>query len=603
MSDPVIEIKLVGDDQYADGANQLPPAQPSNQPPTPPESNQEAKQPQPPQGTPDRTYPNTGRRPDHFPSEEVIDQINDSIRDSRSRKKKPKPAEDSQPDKANPQQQSDRPDHNGQDFKELEAKAGKRLSDLFSPAVVRRWTDHLFGRGMLGQFADTFANSALKNARVGGRGKAGTENEYEAGDQGTTNNEGDSENRNKSLVDHLSGFIKSLTPDHRKTRKEEEFERQRAGLAALRERADRQIESLLRGENGDQSDDDSAFEKVSKTETAIGKFTDAISRGVDSFERTVSNITRLIMIRVSASLIQTRRTSMKASRATSQAMNRGLSRARRSRSYRRARIAGKRMARKARKVRSEVGRSIGRTRIGRGLLKGGRAVSSKSKSALTGITSRLGLGARGGIAASGGGGLAGGAAGLAGGMAIGAAAAVAAFLAVALAARMAVKAFENQANELEEVSGAIVASKLKIQANLLQNQIERAQKIEGPVAQVNNSRGRLEDALYELSTEFLESFSKLAPIVEGALDMGTILVRNVEIVTNQLQSVADYARLDFEGGRKNAAEAATARAKLAEAMAELVALNKEDKDNPHVKWLLNLDPFGKVDGNNANPGP
>ena len=614
MSDPSIEIKLVGDEAYLQQLEDASKEQPT---PAQPEQQQPSTSAQEPQQQPARpessVYPDTGRRrPDWFPDESVIDRINDAFKDTLDRKrpkKKPKnepepqepkrPPESSKPkdepkeprrpepplpETPKPESKKEdskpeevprpRPEPTQQPFEDFEKHAQHRLSDIFSPAVVRRWTDHFFGRGLLGQVADTVANNTLKKTRLGGKGRhdeaeqkprrnrprrnddvddrpqtSRPESSDEPQETPRRNNDRPTddqpvEERPKSFMDRLSDFLKRSTPQRQQSRKEVELQGQRQSLQRLRERADRQIR-FLTGKDTKEDREAKAAESQEEPsrntdpETIIGKFTDSLARGTESIEKTFINTTRQMMLQVRGLLTKGRRAGLRARRQ----VGRGLERVQDSPIYRRARITQRRLGRRARQVGNEVAESLGRTRIGRAILGAGQRVGSAAR----GVAQKVGFGG----SASGGGGASAasrlaGIARVAGPFAIGLAAGAAALLGLAAASRKVVQRFTKQADELEEYSGAIVAARLKIEAERIKNTIDRTRKLETPVARVEGARGRLEDALFELSTEFKESFSKLAPIVEVGVDSLTAVVTAAQVVINKLQEMADYAQLDLE---------------------------------------------------------
>ena len=177
-----------------------------------------------------------------------------------------------------------------------------------------------------------------------------------------------------------------------------------------------------------------------------------------------------------------------------------------------------------------------------------------------------------------------------------------AVVALAAAFKKTVSIFEQQADELEGVSGAILSARLKIQADRVQNRLERARKTEKPIARVERARGRLEDALYDLTTEFQQSFGKLAPAVEIGIDSLTAMLRFGEVAVNHLQILIDKITFDRASEDRNRVELKDANEKLAEAMLELALQDRKAPDD-HTKWLLGLDPFEKAPGDQANPGP
>ena len=636
MSDPIIEIKLVGDESYLQSLEN---ERPRQEPPVEPaahssqRSNQQTNQ----QPSGKQQFPDTGRKPDWFPDADLIDRINAAFRNSErktSRKiddkeeaakktnqtgksppKQPEPVPAKTPD-ANAKKPQ-RPKKKEQSFEEFEKRSDHRLADILSPAVVRRWTDHFLGRGILGQTADTFANKFLKKTRFdalkkrsGGQSESGGRRTDQAQEQIKH------EQRRRSIFDRFSDFLKSATPERQKNRREQEFSDRREQLAALRLRADRQIRRLT----GKETDEDRAADKDeserstirrpgNQIETTIGKFTDALGRGVDSMERTFINASRRVLTQVRGVITNSRRLKLRTDRQVS----RGLSRITESRTFRKARIATKKFSRSARQTSGNLVRdivqSLERSRIGRGVVNTGRGIASQAG----GLASRIGSGARGigaafggGAAAGAGGATAGGGMAGLGGAAAGAGIAVAAFAAIVIGAVFAFKkvvnAFESQADELEEYSGAIVAERLKIQAERVQSTVERARRIERPVARVEASRGRFEDAIYDLTTEFKETFSEVAPLIELVTDGVTVMVRSAEVGVNHLQAMVDYAMWDFEGAAKNKEEAAVAEGKLLKAVADLAVANDGEPDS-QAKWLLSLDPFEKVKGNEGNPNP
>lgn len=265
----------------------------------------------------------------------------------------------------------------------------------------------------------------------------------------------------------------------------------------------------------------------------------------------------------------------------------------RSRTYRRARVAAKRSLKRAR----EIASSAGKTRAGRAAaFVGRRAYSAAGK---------VGGMLAGRAAATAG--AAGGSAVAAGGVAAGITALVLPLAALAIAVVGAVVAFrsfvgffKSQADQLEEFSGAVAGVRAEIEANQMQSKIERAQRIGPQVANVEASRGRLEEAQYELLTSIYEILAKMAPLAELGNDSLTVIVSFINSHIQQAEStLANVNPFATQQERdKEAAEAAAANKALADAFGELFTFNGNDAEK---RFVLDHNPFAPMKAKNANP--
>lgn len=269
----------------------------------------------------------------------------------------------------------------------------------------------------------------------------------------------------------------------------------------------------------------------------------------------------------------------------------------RSRTYRRARVAAKRSLKRAREIASSALSNAGKTRAGRAAASVGRGAYSAAGKVGGMLAGRAAAAA----------GAAGGSAVAAGGVAAGITALVLPLAALAIAVvgavvafRSFVEFFKSQADQLEEFSGAVAGVRAEIEANQMQSKIERAQRIGPQVANVEASRGRLEEAQYELLTSIYEILAKLAPLAELGNDSLTVIVSLINSQIQQAEStLANVNPFATQQERdKEAAEAAAANKALAEAFGELFTFNGNDAEK---RFVLDHNPFAPMKAKNANP--
>lgn len=185
-------------------------------------------------------------------------------------------------------------------------------------------------------------------------------------------------------------------------------------------------------------------------------------------------------------------------------------------------------------------------------------------------------------------------------LAIAIAAVTAMFVGLAVGARKLTDWFDRQADELEEFSGAIAGARAKIESTQITNTVERARAIGPAVAQVEAAKGRFQDATTDLMTEISKELAKLAPILEGMLDMATATARGVETTVNLMQLSMAVASGDIVSIATEMVEVINSVNKMTEAFGDIFQTNAP---NQQVNWVLGQNPFGQQRPQNGNPLP
>lgn len=171
---------------------------------------------------------------------------------------------------------------------------------------------------------------------------------------------------------------------------------------------------------------------------------------------------------------------------------------------------------------------------------------------------------------------------------------------LALAASGLTRWFRTQSDELEEFSGAIAGARAVIEGQRVQNRLERSQAIGPQVASATAARGRLEDAVYDVTTELAKTLADMAPILETGIDILTAMARATETGINYLQAIAAAATLQPGKAFRELAEADESAQKMAEAIVNIFGPNDVDNDSI-IQGILNHNPLAPLASPNANP--
>ncbi len=232
---------------------------------------------------------------------------------------------------------------------------------------------------------------------------------------------------------------------------------------------------------------------------------------------------------------------------------------------------------------------------------GAIAVRSAATGAVT-TTAAAGAGA-GAVGASGGaaaGGAAAGAAGTAGGIAavagpIGLAVAgvVAAFGAAVIAVRKLSDVFVGQADQLQDLSGPIAASRAQGQVRMELARLDRAERIGPETAQIDAASQRLAEATYQVQTQLLELLASQADKIEFGLDTLTAMLQAL-VTLKEAADIAVEAANPFSGPMALFDEIDEVRnqgAVLAEAVKNIFERNDQPAGqiDPALRAILEID--------------
>lgn len=192
------------------------------------------------------------------------------------------------------------------------------------------------------------------------------------------------------------------------------------------------------------------------------------------------------------------------------------------------------------------------------------------------------------------------------GLATGIGIAVLAIGAMVASVRKVSDALQRQADELQEYSGAIAATRAMIEAREMANKIERGQKIGAEVAQVEATKARMQEAMYDIQTEILSTLSEFAPVIEVIGDSITAGLRGVDVIVNVLQTILGVVSAGtLANPVTEAKETIKAVDKFVTALGDIFVENKVGGDD-QINAILNADPLARFrgqPGQNANPVP
>lgn len=308
-----------------------------------------------------------------------------------------------------------------------------------------------------------------------------------------------------------------------------------------------------RRERNEQRAFEDAAKKAGQT---LDKFGESVNSNTDQINRTVKSFSARFMDQLNGAVINGQRLLHRAGRGLNN-----------SRAY----------------------QAFAQSGVGRPLIGGLSRVGNYVGGAAGHVGRAVGLGSAGGGAAAG----ATGAATATAAMVGGAVAAGVALGGMLIAVKLVSSALRQQADQLEEYSGAIAGARVVIRAQRLENNLERAQAIGGPVAAVEAARGRFDDALYDLFTEIYKEIAKMAPLLEAGADAGTAGLRGVESMINLLQLIHEVLTLDMDGAAVEAGELEASLKKMTKAFVDIFGQNETAQGNLGAAAILNHDPFGR----------
>lgn len=175
--------------------------------------------------------------------------------------------------------------------------------------------------------------------------------------------------------------------------------------------------------------------------------------------------------------------------------------------------------------------------------------------------------------------------------------------ATALTVKMFMDAVEAAANELEDLSPQIANVRAQHQVSLELARLDRAKRIGGDVAEIEQARNRINESMYEVQTKLYELALKATPVAEKTLDAMNVLIRLVDVGVGSVN--AGFAALtDNEEDDKTAAD------KLGESMGELASAINVFKNgdtqpadiDPVFKEVLEFSPIANKKDKAPNKG-
>ena len=150
--------------------------------------------------------------------------------------------------------------------------------------------------------------------------------------------------------------------------------------------------------------------------------------------------------------------------------------------------------------------------------------------------------------------------------------------ATALTVKMFMDAVEAAANELEDLSPQIAGVRAQHEVTMELARLDRAKRIGGDVAGLEQARNRINESMYEIQTKIYEQVLQATPALIGILNAVNVLARQADLA---IQSVATGKAM-IDGDPANDHQAAMELAKSAAALAN--AVNEFKDVMPERKW-------------------
>jgi len=161
-----------------------------------------------------------------------------------------------------------------------------------------------------------------------------------------------------------------------------------------------------------------------------------------------------------------------------------------------------------------------------------------------------------------------GVAAAAGAVALPLVAVAAAAAASALSLKMFMDAVERAAGELEDLSPQIAGVRAQHEVTMELARLDRAKRIGGDVAGLDQARNRLNESMYEIQTKIYELVLKGSPILERVLDALNVAIRTLDVGVATASGVTAYFTQTDDDDKKAATALADASKELAKAVVE-----------------------------------